>query len=291
VVALDIPLHERFLQLFHEKNFKYIGIMPVEADPLCFSWAMILMMMTKVFIISEFGTQEAKKAGIDAEHLQIGIDTEAWKSPTEEEKKKLRENFGFSENTFVVLTVADNQERKNLARAMEMFADFAEGKDVRYILVTREHNRVGWKLRDYAQEVGINNKLMIFERGLAFKELWAIYAVSDAFLLASKAEGLGMPLLEAMAVGLPCLGTDCTAIAEVLGENRGLLMKPDYIHVDCFGNGKRYWVSREDGAKKLEFVYKNGFDTIPGKEYVESRKWKITVDQLEKALLEAIKEE
>jgi len=68
-------------------------------------------------------------------------------------------------------------------------------------------------------------------------------------------------------------------------------MKPDYIHVDCFGNGKRYWVSREDGAKKLEFVYKNGFDTIPGKEYVENRKWKITVDQLEKALLEAIKEE
>ena len=45
IVALDIPLHERFLQLFKGRQFKYIGIMPIEADPLCFSWAMVLMEM------------------------------------------------------------------------------------------------------------------------------------------------------------------------------------------------------------------------------------------------------
>ena len=290
IVALDIPLHERFLQLFKGRQFKYIGIMPIEADPLCFSWAMVLMEMNKVFIISEFGTQEAKKAGIDAEHLQIGIDTSSWKQPTEEEREKLRENFGFSEDTFVVLTVADNQERKNLARAMEIFADFSKDKDAKYIMVTREHNRVGWKLRDYAQELGINNNFMIFERGMPFKELWSMYAVSNAFLLPSKAEGLGMPLLEAMAIGLPCLGTNCTAIAEVLGEDRGLLIEPDYVYRDPFGNGKRYLASREDGTKKLELLYAQEFDTIPARNYAENRKWEITIDQLEKALLAATSE-
>ncbi|MGK3946375.1 hypothetical protein ABK046_49475, partial [Streptomyces caeruleatus] len=32
--------------------------------------------------------------------------------------------------------------------------------------------------------------VMIFERGMPFKELYSLYAISDAFLLTSKAEGL-----------------------------------------------------------------------------------------------------
>lgn len=291
VVALDIPIQERLLNRIEGRNFKYVGIMPVEADPLCISWAMALMSMDKALIISEFGTEEANKVGVPAEHLQLGIDTNAWRLPTEEERKTIRTNMmGFNDETFAVLTVADNQERKHLSRAMEIFADFSKDKpNTKYILVTREHNPVGWRLRDYAQLLGINDKLMIFERGLGFKELWSVYAASDAFLLTSKAEGLGLPLLEAMAVGIPCIATDCTAIAEVLADGRGFLIDVDYVHTDPFGNGHRYFCSREDGVKKLNLAY--GFEdeerdylTSLSRMYVESRTWDIAVDHLEKAL-------
>jgi glycosyltransferase involved in cell wall biosynthesis len=80
--------------------------------------------------------------------------------------------------------------------------------------VTREHNPVGWKLRDYAQEIGISENFMIFERGMSHRDLWVTYAISDVFLLPSKAEGLGMPLLEAMAVGIPCIATNCAIVRE-----------------------------------------------------------------------------
>ena len=297
VVALDIPLQLRILQMMQNRPFKYVGIMPVEAGPLCLTWSIGLMQMDKRFIISEFGKNECEKMGVSAEHIQVGIDTEAWRIPTQEEKLAIRKNLlGLDESHFVILTVADNQERKNLSAGLKIVADFIKNDhpNTKYIIVTREHNAVGWLLRDYAQELGINGNVMIFERGMDFKKLWSLYAASDVFFLPSKAEGLGLPLLEAMSVGLPCLGTNCTGIAEVLGDNRGTLV--DYVHIypecsyrDPFGVGMRYIIDPKDGVEKLEDVYhsisKNGVSTKP-REWVETLKWDVAVDQLEKALLE-----
>ncbi|GAF84447.1 unnamed protein product, partial [marine sediment metagenome] len=226
VVALDIHWQEKILRQFPNMQFKYVGIMPIEADPLCVSWAMVLMQMNKVFIISQFGADEAQKQGIDAEHILIGIDPEKWKFRTPEDRTAGRGIFGYTDEHFVVLTVADNQERKNLAKGMEIFAEFAESReDARYILVTREHQFVGWKLQDYAQELGMISKFMVLERGMTQEALWEVYAMSDVFLLPSKAEGLGLPILESMAVGIPVIGTDCTAIHELLTEGGGYPME------------------------------------------------------------------
>ena len=299
VVALDITLQEAILRTIANRDFGYIGIMPIESDPLCMSWAMVLMQMDKAFIISQFGTNEAKKMNIDAEHLQIGIDTELWKMPTEEEKQSLRKSYGIEPDTFVVLTVADNQERKNLSRSMQIFAGFTKKvPNAKYILVTRENAFVGWKLRDLAQQLKINDKLNIYERGISFQELWSLYAMSDAFLLTSKAEGLGMPLLEAMAIGIPCLATDCTAIAEVLADGRGILidhehkLHPEFLYIDPFGNGHRYFCSLKDGINKLLNLYIVREDIIKkAREYAETRKWEIAIEQMENAVIAAKREE
>jgi glycosyltransferase involved in cell wall biosynthesis len=294
VVALDIPLQERFLAKMQDRPFKYVGIMPIEADPLCMSWAMALMAMDKALIISEFGTEEARKVGIDAEHIQLGIDTKSWRMPIPEEREQIRKSLlGFDEDIFAVLTVADNQERKHLSRSMEIFADFAKDKpNTRYVMVTREHNIVGWRLRDYAQELGINNKLMIFERGMDFKQLWSIYAGCDTFLLTSKAEGLGLPLLEAMAVGLPCIATDCTGMAELLANNRGFLIETDYVHRDPFGNGRRYFANAERGVEYLNSVFSlsKGWMETEARNYVEKRKWQIAVDHLDNVITGLLEE-
>jgi glycosyltransferase involved in cell wall biosynthesis len=297
VVALDIPLQEQIINhgYLQDRKLKYMGVFPLEAPPLCMSWAMVLMQMDKCMVISEFGTEEVRKAGVNADLLQVGIDTEAWKPTTPEDKAKMRKSFGFGEDEFVILTVADNQERKNLVAGMDMFAKFAEDKDnVRYMMVTREHNRVGWKLRDYASEIGISEKLMIFERGMDHNQLWITYAISDVFLLPSKAEGLGLPLLEAMAVGIPCIATNCTGMAELLADNRGFLLDHQFYHRDPFGNGHRWWVDTGDGVAALNNVYELREDiesmVDKSRKYAESRTWDIAVDQVEKALLETVEQ-
>lgn len=291
VCALDIPHQEKLLGILGGEGFpyKYIGIMPIEAGPLCVSWAMALMQMNKCFIISEYGANEARKVGLSVEHLQIGIDTNLWLYRTPEEKSKVRESIGIDDDTFVVLTVADNQERKNPHRLLETYADFSKGKKTKYILVTREWNLAGGRLRDYAQELGISQHFMLMERGMSQEQLRKLYVASDAFLLASKAEGLCLPILEAMSVGVPVIATNCTAIPELLADGRGLLVDYEYQHRDCFGNGFRYWFSKDCGVEKLNYIYENGFDTKPAREYVEKRSWNIPTKQLDAAIKEVLK--
>lgn len=287
-VALDIPLQMHYLNVMKDRSFPYIGIMPVEADPLCMTWAMSLMQMNRTLIISQFGTEEAKKMSIDAQYIEIGVDTNSWKVPTDEEKKMIRKANGIDDDTFVILQVADNQERKNLSAAMEIVSGFSEGKKVKYLLVTREQSQVGWRLRDYAQVMKINGITSIYERGINFATLWSLYAMSDLFLLTSKAEGLGMPLLEAQSVGIPCAGTDCCGIHELLSDGRGILLPYAYKYVDPFGNGHRYFIDVPKSIEILNNYYANWHLTYSMKEasrkYVEGRTWDKSVLQLEKAL-------
>lgn len=298
LVALDVPLHEQFVN-FNLQNgspLKYVGIMPIEADPLCVSWALILMQMKKSLIISKFGTLEAIKVGVPAMYLPVGINKESWRPSTTEERDAIRKALGFGDD-YIVLTVGYNQERKFLSRSMEIFAEFA--KDVpnsKYVLVTTEQSQVGWKLRDFAQELGISDKVIIFERGMEFKRLWGIYVASDVFLLTSKAEGLGMILLEAMSVGLPCIGTNCTGIKELLDGGRGYLVDYDYTIRDPFGNGRRYYASLTDGVEKLKAAYDakmNNATAVIKKasEFVSDFTWDQSVDILEAALKDVVDEQ
>lgn len=293
VVALDIPIQENLLVRMKQKPpFKYVGIMPVEADPLCASWAMALLMMDKQFIISQFGTDECHKVGItSAVHLPIGIDTTAWKVADPEDREKFRSGLGFTDKTYAVLTVADNQERKNLAAGMEAFAKFSVDKpDAKYVLVTREHLPIGWRLRDYAAELGIADKLVIIERGIPFIDLWAVFCACDVFVLPSKAEGLGMPLLEAMAVGLPCIATNACGMKELLADDRGFLVPYNYTYRDPFGNDRRYRIDVDELAYALNTIYTAGGTWVKdaiemSRKYVESRTWEKCVTVLNDELM------
>jgi len=53
-----------------------------------------------------------------------------------------------------------------------------------------------------------------------------IYAKCDAWLFASRSEGFGLPILEAMACRTPVIGTPAGASPELLAGGTGILVKP-----------------------------------------------------------------
>lgn len=114
VIALDLPLQKHMQKELKDVKIPIIGITPMENGPLCYEWAIPLISLNGIFFISEMGKQEAQKVGVTkAEHLFIGIDSKFWHIPSKEERESLREKLG-CKNSFTVITVADNQERKNL---------------------------------------------------------------------------------------------------------------------------------------------------------------------------------
>jgi len=302
IVALDIPHHTQCLSLA-KNRWPYIGIFPVESGPLRRSWAAILAQMSSRLVISEFGKQCIRDAGLTSEHLRVGIDAESWRPPDPGERDKLRTALDLGKDVFHVLTVADNQERKNLSASGQAIAILAErGVNVKWSLVTRVGAFVGWNLDDMAADFGIQDRLLKYERGIAHDRMWALHATADAFLLTSKAEGCCLPVLEAMSTRLPVVATDCTAVHEHLFENgqkkptRGFPVRSAFKHMDPWGNSIRHYADPVHAADQLERVYKmRGTHQLTeiinrAQEYARSRQWSVAGDLLNREISRTLTE-
>ena len=272
---------------------------------------MQLMRMSERLCMSKFGVEEMAACGVPSTFIPIGVDCEAWRPSAPGERAAIRQALGMDDDTFIVLTVADNQERKNLSRAMEIFANFSlditkmdsrgavieshSKRDTQWHLVTRPTSPVGWKLQDYAMRWNITERMMMYNRGIPFKSLWSLFVAADAFLLTSKAEGLAMPVLEAMATRLPVVGTNCCAIHEHLQDGRGMMIEPDYVMTDPWGNSWRYMAGLESGMEAMEHLV-----SMPPEErekmldkaqaYVQERTWDKAADVLEGAIKRSVEE-
>jgi len=122
----------------------------------------------------------------------------------------------------VILNVGAIQKRKNIARLVEAFEDV----DANWRLVLAGANGYGAEeilariarspARDRIQVTGY----------VTPRELGEWYARASIFAFPSLDEGFGMPVLEAMAAGVPVVTADRSALPEVAG-NAALLVNPD----------------------------------------------------------------
>ncbi|MGV1006991.1 MAG: glycosyltransferase family 4 protein [Dermatophilaceae bacterium] len=77
----------------------------------------------------------------------------------------------------------------------------------------------GWgevDVRDLARQAGVSDRVLVTGR-LSDQDLAAVYAGSRALAMPSRAEGFGLPVVEAMALRVPVVTTDDPALVEVGG--------------------------------------------------------------------------
>jgi alpha-1,3-rhamnosyl/mannosyltransferase len=135
--------------------------------------------------------------------------------------------YGLSYGRYL-LVVATLEPRKNLARLVEAYSCLDNN--------VRNHNPLviagakGW-LTEH-----LETRLAPLERNGQIKRLGyitqqdlpLIYAGAHGFVFPSLYEGFGLPLLEAMASGIPALTSCRSSLPEVAGEN-ALLVEPENI--------------------------------------------------------------
>lgn len=76
--------------------------------------------------------------------------------------------------------------------------------------------------RDLVAELGLNDRYLFagFQQGVE-----DLYRLMDVFVMASKQEALGSSVLDAFVYSVPVVSTDAGGLAEVVGDDRGLLCK------------------------------------------------------------------
>jgi glycosyltransferase involved in cell wall biosynthesis len=124
----------------------------------------------------------------------------------------------------LLLTVSAKRRHKNLIVLLEALALVPEAS--RPVLVLpgypTPHEA---ELRERATALGLERDTR-FPGWIDDEELESLYAAAAGFVFPSLAEGFGLPVLEAMARGLPVACSDRGAVAEVAGD-AALLFDPE----------------------------------------------------------------
>lgn len=148
-----------------------------------------------------------------------------------------------------LLVVATQEPRKNLVRLTLAYSALPQSLRARYPLVlVGARGWLGEELAAALQPLELSGQV----RRLGYvtqQELPLIYAGALGFAFPSLYEGFGLPILEAMASGVPVLTSDVASMPEVSGPD-ALLVNPDDI--DAIRSGLQRVV--EDAAWRTRAI-------------------------------------
>jgi glycosyltransferase involved in cell wall biosynthesis len=130
-----------------------------------------------------------------------------------------------------ILYLGTLEPRKNLDTLLRAYAGLPQRGVVKLLLVGGK----GWQTESIfalIERLGLTDDVMT--PGFVPREtlpLW--YNASEVFVYPSVYEGFGLPLVEAMACGVPVVASNTTSLPEAVGQD-GLLLPPD--EVDAWGS-------------------------------------------------------
>jgi len=164
-----------------------------------------------------------KYLGIPEEKFFViphGVDHDTFKPPKnkEETRKKILASFFLEDTPFFIHVSESNWARKNILKLFEAFRHAKDsGLKHNLLIIGKTEPMIYEKARliPGVKILGFVNE----------KHLVDLLGSADALLLPSKHEGFGLPLLESMACGTPCITSNVFSPPEVVGDS-GLLVDP-----------------------------------------------------------------
>ena len=189
----------------------------------------ILRKSGHIMVLSEYTKGKLEKAyGFSPAKIHVipgGVDLNRFR--THEDKQSLRKRLGIPSGHFTLLTVRNLEPRMGLENLILAFKKVVENKTDTLLILGGE-GPLAPELKSLAREAGIAD-LVKFPGFIPEEELPSYYQVADLFVLPTRElEGFGLVTLEALASGLPVLGTPVGGTNEILAH-----MGPEFIFPDA----------------------------------------------------------
>lgn len=169
---------------------------------------------------SEFSRQEILDYwGVDADRVlavPLGVDA-CYRPMSSEDLSPALKRLGLEPWRYT-LSVGTIEPRKNIERLIQLYRQLPSSLRNEYPLVLAGNE--GWNSESIHQEIvaGRAEDWLIYLSYVAESDLPALYAGSRAFACVSLYEGFGLPVLEAMAAGVPVVCSSVASLPEVGGD-------------------------------------------------------------------------
>jgi glycosyltransferase involved in cell wall biosynthesis len=210
-----------------------------ETDRIPDYWLSALESYDEIWVTSQHNCATFRRSGVAPEKLRVVpscVDTERYRP----DGPKLLLPKALA-GKFVFLSVFDWALRKGwdlLLRAYCQTFDVLEGAGL-LIKLTRSHRHPLSSIFEQAEcvinELGqsLNNRpdIVLSDAILDADGMAALYRSVDAFVLPSRGEGWGRPYMEAMASGLPAIGTRATGNIEFMDDTNSFLIDTTEVDV------------------------------------------------------------
>nr|WP_321509810.1 glycosyltransferase family 4 protein [uncultured Hyphomonas sp.] len=152
-----------------------------------------------------------------------------------ESVRRDRAQFGWPEEAFVFLAFADSMsslERKNPLGAIAAFRlAFADDQSFRLVIKTRNLERDPLAHANLHKAVEGAENIEILDVSLTEEKIWELLQAADAVISLHRAEGFGLVLAEAMALGKPVVATAWSGNMDFMDETKAYLV--DQHQVVC----------------------------------------------------------
>ena len=165
----------------------------------------------------------AQLGGIDESRIDLiyqSCATRFFELPTAQKAEEVRLRYGLPGR--YVLSVGSIEERKNALLALKSL-HWLPG-DIGLVLVGKATDYTK-RLTEYARQNNLSDRLFLLH-GVPDDDLPAIYGRAEVFVYPSRYEGFGIPIIEAIRMGLPVVACTGSCLEEAGGPD-SLYVGPD----------------------------------------------------------------
>lgn len=181
---------------------------------------------------SKYYLDWAKKLGAPKERIKLvyhGADTDLF-FPKINDKDKIRKNYGFSREDYLICSPIRLIRRKGILDLITALGKI-KIKQIKLVIPT-SLNVVKPDFKNdilkLVVKLQIQDRITFLWDKVEYTTMPKIYNMCNVVVLPSHTEGLGLVLLEAMACGIPVIGTSTSGIKEVIVPSvNGLLVRPN----------------------------------------------------------------
>ena len=171
----------------------------------------------------------------DIEVIPLGVNLDEFKPLPDKNLIGLKKKYGIQEEDIVLIIVATEFHRKGLAeliKSLSIVKTKRENKANLKLLVVGAGKNSSFDHHGFIEKVGLKNNI-IFAGHIDNKkgDLNAHYNLADIFAFPTKYEGFGIPVVEAMAAGLPVVTTNTAAGEDAVDDGKSGFLIEDPTNV------------------------------------------------------------